>query len=205
MSCNRTTERTKQIRRQNTNQGLPKSYRHLLVSVVWLLSHFFAVAEHDAAEVEGERRKLFQGFVDMGRMFVQAVDVEQAKLATASRVVKLVCLPCQTSCRQPFASLTFRFCSLVLVMNLSQHLQSRVSIKSQVESVRQRTVGGVSTETTETLPRRGKLQADLQINVLTTSGRLVEGHTVEAVSVNASCGDIKGANPSDTLCSRVQQ
>ena len=56
--------------------------------MVWLLSHFFAVAEDDAAEVDGQRRKHFQDFVGIGRIFVQAVDVEQAKLATASLVVK---------------------------------------------------------------------------------------------------------------------
>ena len=87
MSCNSKTERKKQACRQNTNRGLPKGYQQLLVTVVWLLSHFFAVAEDDA-EVEGERRKHFQGFPDIGQIFVQAVDVDEAKLATASLVVE---------------------------------------------------------------------------------------------------------------------
>ena len=51
--------------------------------------------------------------------------------------MKQVCLPCQTSCRQLFASLTFRFCSLDLVMSLksASPISSRhQSIQSQVKS-----------------------------------------------------------------------
>ena len=73
---------------RNTNQGLPKGHQHPLVTVVWLLSQSFAVAEDDAAEVERERRKLFQSSVDTGQVFVQALDVGHAKLATVSHGVK---------------------------------------------------------------------------------------------------------------------
>ena len=54
--------------------------------MVWLLFHFAAVAEDDAAEVEVEQRKHYQGFVDIGQIPAQAVDVEQA-MARVSRVV----------------------------------------------------------------------------------------------------------------------